>query len=436
MRKEIYHQYAHSTKLLSLIDGMAQALTPSNDLKNFYDIVFNINSASSFGLDIWGDILNVKRSLPLILNRSNYVTRIPNNIRLEKDNRIVRLKSGSTVYVPNDAGVFDKLIVPYDLINDTVGDGEMLLCVYQEEREFHLFAGFQTGGSVSERPANPIWRALYYNTTTNKIEFYNGSYWVSECSVPFAVYTRDTMGAVSIDQVFEGFGYVGSNVFILPSVRGLIPDGKNSDGSFRNIVYSNSSVRVCSPAPSSYTGNYNLYLSENRDIFQANNYYDVNENIMTDDSYQGLFICGSGQISQGKIESFTLNLTSPGFERQYTMSDDEYRLILKLAASKNISDATCENIYQVLNNVFSELGDIYVSDLGEMHLRYAFDFLLSDIMYAILRQTKVVPRPAGVGVEIYEMPSREIIGFNGQELETLNNGTFFQGVRDEQFRVT
>ena len=187
MRKEIYHQYAHSPKLLSFIDGMARALTPINDLKNFYEMVFNIDSAEGIGLDIWGDILNIKRSLYLVIDET---------------------------------------------------------------------------------------------------------------------------------------------------------------------------------------------------------------------------------------------------ETQYTMTDEEYRIILKLSASKNISDATCGNIYKVLSTVFSQYGNIYVSDLGGMHLRYSFEFLLSDTKYAILKQTKVVPRPAGVGIEIYEIPSRKIIGFNGQELETFNNGTFFQGVRE------
>lgn len=142
---------------------------------------------------------------------------------------------------------------------------------------------------------------------------------------------------------------------------------------------------------------------------------------------------GSGLDVWGDIFNIkrSLTLTLDNVETQYTMTDDEYRMILKLAASKNISDATCGNIYTVLSTVFSQFGNIYVSDLGEMHLRYSFEFLLSDTMYAILRQTKVVPRPAGVGIEIYEIPSRKIIGFNGQELETLNNGTFFQGVRNE-----
>lgn len=140
---------------------------------------------------------------------------------------------------------------------------------------------------------------------------------------------------------------------------------------------------------------------------------------------------GIGLDTWGSILNInrSLNLTIDEVEQQYTMSDDEYRLILKLACAKNISDATCQSIYNSLSLIFAKNGNIYVSDLGNMHMRYSFEFLLSDTIYAILRQTKVIPKPAGVDIEIYEMPSRKIFGFNGQELENFDNGTFFQGAR-------
>ena len=125
----------------------------------------------------------------------------------------------------------------------------------------------------------------------------------------------------------------------------------------------------------------------------------------------------------------SLLITLNNVDQQYTMSDDEYRLILKLACAKNISDATCASIYQSLSLIFSNYGNIYVSDLGSMHLRYSFEFLLPNTMYAILSATGVIPKPAGVNVELYEIPSRKIFGFNGQELDNFDNGTFFQGVR-------
>lgn len=125
----------------------------------------------------------------------------------------------------------------------------------------------------------------------------------------------------------------------------------------------------------------------------------------------------------------SLLLEIEGVDTQYTMNDEEYRIVLKLAASKYISDAACENIYDALSLIFESYGNIYVTDLEGMHIRYSFEFLIPEILYAILKKTGVVPKPAGVDVEIYEMPSRKIFGFNGQNLEGFNNGTFFQGVK-------
>ena len=431
MRNEIYHQYAHSPKLVGLIDGLAEGLSPQNSLKAFYDNVFNINSASGGGLDVWGDIFNIKRSLTLTLpNKSNYVTEIPQDIKLKLNNGKLTLKAGSKVYVPNGAGVFDTVTLPADKTATQTSNDTRLYFYNGSYIEKFPVTQCYSGSTAPSGQRYMFW----YDTTNNVVKKTSdsGSTWESGWSLPFCIATASNGALTSIDQVFNGFGYIGSTVFALPKVKGLIPNGKNVDGSFKNIEYNNSKVRASTFTLSSYTGDYNLYLFENMAISNAIDYYDANENIMTRDSYQGSFICGSGQISQGKIESFTPKLTSPiiNVEQQYTMTDDEYRLILKLAASKNISDATCANIYTVLSTVFSEFGNIYVSDLGEMHLRYSFEFLLSDTMYAILRQTRVVPRPAGVGIEIYEIPSRKIIGFNGQELETFDNGTFFQGVRE------
>lgn len=164
----------------------------------------------------------------------------------------------------------------------------------------------------------------------------------------------------------------------------------------------------------------------NEALSPTNDLYSFYKNIYNIDT-----AFGSGLDIWGDILDIkrSMTLTINHIQQQYTMSDDEYRLILKLKMLKNISDATCESIYNSLSLVFSDYGNIYVSDLGLMHLRYSFEFLLSDEIYAILSQTKVIPKPAGVSVEIYELPSRKIFGFDGQELENFDNGTFFQGVR-------
>lgn len=59
-----------------------------------------------------------------------------------------------------------------------------------------------------------------------------------------AVVSVNSTGIQSIDQVFNGFGYIGSTVFALPGVKGLIPNGRNADGSLKNIEFTIDSVKT------------------------------------------------------------------------------------------------------------------------------------------------------------------------------------------------
>lgn len=81
--------------------------------------------------------------------------------------------------------------------------------------------------------------ALWYDTTNNLLKVITpSSSWTSGCSLPICIVN----GSTSIDQVFTGFGYIGSTVFALPGVKGLIPNGRNGDGSLKNIEFTTSSV--------------------------------------------------------------------------------------------------------------------------------------------------------------------------------------------------
>jgi hypothetical protein len=164
---------------------------------------------------------------------SNNIIEIPQDIKLELADGVLTLKAGSKVYVPNGIGKFDVVTVAKDISNNTTGAGEkMFLSVYNNGA--NLFSGYTTGETVTERPVSPINYALYYNTTTNKVEFYNGSTWISNCSFPISLYTRGSLGATSIDQVFNGFGYIGSSKFRLPGIEFLTPNGRNDDGTLRS----------------------------------------------------------------------------------------------------------------------------------------------------------------------------------------------------------
>lgn len=56
-------QYVNSTKLLGLIDTFNQAVGPESFIDDFYDLIWNIETATTYGLNVWGKIVVVDRLL-------------------------------------------------------------------------------------------------------------------------------------------------------------------------------------------------------------------------------------------------------------------------------------------------------------------------------------------------------------------------------------
>ena len=166
-------------------------------------------------------------------NITNCLLEVPQDIKLEIVNGAAVLKAGSKVYTPNGDTTEEQEIYT-DLINSTVGEGDVLLAV---NKDGNLVAMKGQSYTVSERPEAPIVYLLYHNTTTNRIELSDGSAWYSGCSYPIAIATRTNTGFSKIKQVFNGFGYIGSTVFALPGVKGLVPNGRNDDETLKNITF-------------------------------------------------------------------------------------------------------------------------------------------------------------------------------------------------------
>lgn len=89
----------------------------------------------------------------------------------------------------------------------------------------------------------------------------------------------------------------------------------------------------------------------------------------------------------------------------YTLSDTTYRRLIMVKAMANITDCTAPNLNRLLSYLFEGRGRCYVQDLGDMQMRYVFEFPLSIIEYSIMVNTNVVPRPAGVVTFIQRPPS-------------------------------
>lgn len=64
-RDTLLSQYANSPTITGLIRSFNEWIDPEADLESFYDIVWNVDRAQGFGLDIWGRIVNVSRELKI-----------------------------------------------------------------------------------------------------------------------------------------------------------------------------------------------------------------------------------------------------------------------------------------------------------------------------------------------------------------------------------
>lgn len=56
-------QYANSPTIVSIIETFNDAIDPSVNLDDFYDFVWDVETAQSWGLDIWGKIVDIGRTI-------------------------------------------------------------------------------------------------------------------------------------------------------------------------------------------------------------------------------------------------------------------------------------------------------------------------------------------------------------------------------------
>jgi hypothetical protein len=230
-------------------------------------------------------------------NITNCITEIPQDIKVSLSfigsNGTLTLNAGSKFYLGN--GTVKTTTKELTLRN--TGSAQMFLHIKSDGTG--LYAGYMNGGTVSERPTSPANYASYYNTSTQKCEFYNGTNWF-EISLPIAIVTRGADGFVSIDQVFNGFGYIGSTVFALPGVKGLIPNGRNADGSLKNAIYT---------TPKVITFERNL-TGDNIPVFlRGNNTFAISTGLLYDEINNivgtgGYFQVGNIDMNAGVISNF------------------------------------------------------------------------------------------------------------------------------------
>ena len=165
---------------------------------------------------------------------TNCITKIPQDIKLELMDGTLTLKAGSKAY----DGAGNAINISSD-INVEYGDAtkNLFYCV-GKSGDYLIATTIMNCSSGATAPVVPSpARLLWYDTTNKKVYTYApNSSEKQEVSLP--IFIADSLGnnKFELKQVFNGFGYIGSTLFALPGVEGLIPNGRNQDSSLNNIA--------------------------------------------------------------------------------------------------------------------------------------------------------------------------------------------------------
>ncbi len=240
---------------------------------------------------------------------TNCITEIPQDIKLELNDGVLTLKAGSKVYMPNGVDVFDEIIIENDQ-HWNYGTGEFLILVNSNgvitgSKIEHIYSGTSSPTIV----AGVVW----YDTTNNIIKrSQTGTDWEEKnYALPISVVTTSSGSVTSIDQTFNGFGYIGSTIYVLPNVKGLIPNGRNEDGNLRNIEFTTSKV-LTTTNPANSNAGFPLFFSiSDENLFRlttTSSFYDKNRNLNYDGDRQAYTsTCFAGTFlrnSSGQVISF------------------------------------------------------------------------------------------------------------------------------------
>lgn len=203
---------------------------------------------------------------------TNCITEIPQDIKLEinSENKLV-VKAGTTYYVPNGVGVFEKRTITTDLVWNYTGSatGQRMIIINSTGNVDCPAVTSVFSGSTMPTPNGVYW----YNTDENIVYAKTSETNIRPgISLSLGVISIENGAVKSIDQVFNGFGYIGSTVFALPNVKGLIPDGRNADGTLKNRNLTVQSV-LTRTIPSNTGWHYITINSEGTNFDFATNYY-------------------------------------------------------------------------------------------------------------------------------------------------------------------
>lgn len=112
----------------------------------------------------------------------------------------------------------------------------------------------------------------------------------------------------------------------------------------------------------------------------------------------------------------------------FTLTDDQFREIIKIREFGTIWDGSVYKMNRFLQDLFKNRGTAYVQDSLDMKYEiFVFDFMLEPWEEYLFLYKDILPRPAGVGIAIYNLFADSTFGFEGTEFQPFNQGVLWNG---------
>lgn len=293
---------------------------------------------------------------------TNCLLDVPQKIKVEVNNGALTLKAGSQVIIPNgfeQDGVTPKF--DYETIQNDVtktfqtNDGDLIVYtrnvpwVQSNEQRFDYFTNGDNMFSGATQPTPTLVNGLWYNTSTNKImaspDF--GATWVEvHCSLPICIISStDQRTITGIHQVFHSMGYIGSTVWINKDVKGLVPNGRNEDGSLNNVAWSVGRVTILQLTTNTTHANAVIAFNPNEPVAghkfgiistQSYNHQDVENRNYDIDNVWDYTPIAYATITNGVISAFSQKLPFRAADNQ------DVAKVYKFTADKWVYDSALD----------------------------------------------------------------------------------------------
>lgn len=131
----------------------------------------------------------------------------------------------------------------------------------------------ETSSTTSSTSQSSETNNTNYRTDLNMVQFTrSGALNSNVGSFPLLIAKSDGVNVfASVSEVFNGIGYIGSTIWVDKGVKGLIPNGRNEDGTLKNIEFTTDKVLV------------NTYVSANGSyVLRINNGNSINATAVVD----------------------------------------------------------------------------------------------------------------------------------------------------------